>query len=284
MNKTCILIQTNDEYEFLWEGLFLSWHLNWMWEKFDLPVFVITETKEFKNCHSSCTFETIKVGEDISSPSHYSTKLLRGLQFLKNKGFENLIYCQDDSWPHTSPDSLILEGIFKMFEEENLDVFYFHEHRSNFPFTLKNTNRFILGKRVREFFHLSRFYYNHGCGVWKIDSLQKIQTPGEAAYENESMGTIRAWGLKIKAYLLNYPWYNQDLIHNKGEIKQTGISIIQDLKFRFAWEKKENFMYNYIAQDGSIIPVTPEDFIKMSDEERKILYNESHGHRFCNYL
>jgi len=28
-DKICILIQTNDDYDWLWKGIFLSWKLNW---------------------------------------------------------------------------------------------------------------------------------------------------------------------------------------------------------------------------------------------------------------
>lgn len=285
MNKTCILLQTNDDYEFLWEGLYLSWKLNWLWEKFNLPVYVITETKDFKSCHPTCSFETINVGGDLSGRSNYSSKLLKGLDFLQNKGYENLIYCLDDSWPETAPDSLMIDGIYKMFNDENLDVFYFHEHRPHFPFTLRNVNKFIEGRRVREFYGNSRFYYNLGCGIWKIDSLKKIQNHGESPYQNERLTTSRCWEMKIKAYFLNYPWYNQDLIHEKGNLKETAHEILNRLSFRLSWEYKQEFMFNYIACDGSIIPILPDDpsWQNMTEDEINQLYNSSFGYHFSNY-
>lgn len=285
-NKTCILFQTNDEYDFLWEGLYLSWKLNWMWDPFNFPVYVITETKDFKQCHPSCNFETINVGHDLSGAGNYSSKLLKGLDYLQGLGFENIIYCQDDSWPETSPDSLILNDIFKMFEEKQLDVFYFHEHRSHFPFTVKDTGEYIRGRRVREFYGMSRFYYNHGCGIWNINSLRDIQNPEEGPYQNEWSATIRCWQKKTKAYLLNYPWYDQDLIHENGVLLSTAHKMIDDLRFRLSWETKENFMFNYIANDGSIIPVLPDDpsWQSMPEEERQKLYHSSFGYHFSHYL
>jgi hypothetical protein len=286
MEKTCILLQTNDDYEFLWEGLYLSWKLNWMWDVYNFPVYVITETKDFKKCHFSCDFQTIKVGPDITGPQNYSTKLIRGLEYLKSKGFENIIYGQDDSWPFTSPDSVLLSKVFNSFKNENLDAFYFHEHRSHFPFTVKDTGIFFHGKRVKEFFGESRFYYNHGCGIWKIDSLLSIQKKSEGPYENEALSTERCWVKKPKIYLLNYSWYDQELIHENGKLKESAYKILTDLVFRFNWEYRDGFMFNYIANDGSIIPISPSDEMwkNLSQEEKNKIFNESYGFHFSHYV
>jgi hypothetical protein len=286
LQKTCILLQTNDDYEFLWEGLYLSWKLNWIWDIYNFPVYVITETKDFRRCHPSCDFQTINVGEDILGPENYSTKLIRGLLHLKEKGFDNIIYCQDDSWPYTSPDSRLLDKIFELFESENLDAFYFHEHRSHFPFTVNDIGISLHGKRVKEFYGISRFYYNHGCGLWKIDSLLDIQKPNEGPYENERLATERCWVKKPKIYLLNYAWYDQELIHENGKLKESALKIINDLVFRFAWEYKDGFMFNYVANDGSIIPIPPSDkkWESITWEETTIIFNESYGFHFSHYL
>jgi hypothetical protein len=84
-DKICILIQTNDDYDWLWKGIFLSWKLNWDWEEFNFPVYVITETKDFNSCHKDADFNTINVGAELNGPSNFSTKLIRGLNHLKEK-------------------------------------------------------------------------------------------------------------------------------------------------------------------------------------------------------
>ena len=94
--KIAILIQSNDEYNWLWEGLFLTWKLNWNWEEFNYPLFLLTETKSFSECHEDCEFETINVGEDLLGSKNYSNKLLRALLKLKEHGYTHVLYSQDD--------------------------------------------------------------------------------------------------------------------------------------------------------------------------------------------
>lgn len=283
--EICILIQTNDSYEFLWEGLYLSWKLNWMWSEFDFTVFVITESKKI-NFHQDERWVTINCGKDLEGAKNYSTKLIFALQKLRELGYEKVLYSQDDTWPTTSPDSSIIHGALKMFDEENLDVFYIHEHRNHFPFTLQNTNKFISGRRVREFYGMSRFYYNHGCAFWKIESLLNLQKNGEDPYENEYLGTQRCWEIQPKAFFLNYPWYDQDSIQKNGTLKNSGIDILNNLKYRFAWENKENFAWNYISSDGSIIPISPNNPIweNMTQEQINEIFSKSYGDHFSNYL
>lgn len=283
--KNCILIQTNDSYEFLWEGLYLSWKLNWIWSEFDFPVFVITESKEF-NLFKDERWRTIKCGNELTGAKNYSTKLILALEELQKLGYEKVLYSQDDTWPITSPDSSIVFGALRMFESENLDAFYIHEHRSHFPFTLQNTDKFICGRRVRKFYGMSRFYYNHGCAFWKIQSLLDLQRTDEDPYENEYLGTQRCWQSQPKAFFLNYPWYDQDNIQKNGIMKNSGIEILNNLKFRFSWETKENFMWNYISSDGSIIPISPDNKIWQSLTQEQIdeLFSKSYGHHFSHYL
>ena len=44
--KTCVLIQTCDKYENLWEGLQLSYNFNWCWDM-EFPIYILTEEKDF---------------------------------------------------------------------------------------------------------------------------------------------------------------------------------------------------------------------------------------------
>jgi len=284
-DKICILIQTNDDYDWLWKGIFLSWKLNWDWEEFNFPVYVITETKDFNSCHKDADFNTINVGAELNGPSNFSTKLIRGLNHLKEKGFTHILYAQDDSWPYTSPDSKIIKSCMNLMIDENIDCFYIHENRAWFPFTVKDTGIRINQKMVRRFVKGSRFYYNHGNAIWNIDSLLSLQREGEGPYENEANATTRCWESLPKSYLINYPWYDQEKIHWKGEFKESGLQIVNDLIFRYAWETRPEFMYSFIANDGSIIPIKPDDpyFDRIEIEEHRKLFGASHGYHFSNY-
>ena len=255
--KIAILIQSNDDYDFLWEGLFLSWKLNWNWEEFNFPLFLITETKQFSQSHPDCDFKTINVGNDLSGPKNYSNKLLVALQKLKKEGYTHILYSQDDSWAFTQPDTAVIKGCLKMFEEKNMDCFYIHEQKWIFPFTYTPTTEGnIKGHRVRKFQSGSRFYYNHGNAIWNIDSLLKIQKEDEGPYENEAGSTSRAWDILEKVYMVNIPWYDQDVVHEKGKIKESGEHMVRNLRFRYAWETEQNSFIEYIANDGSKIPLS----------------------------
>ena len=113
----------------------------------------------------------------------------------------------------------------------------------------------IEGHRVRKFKSGSRFYFNHGNAIWNIDSLLKIQKEDEGPYENEEIGTIRAWEALKDIYMVNIPWYDQDAVHEKGKIKESALNIIKSLKWRYAWENRPNSMEKFIASDGSAIPI-----------------------------
>ena len=61
------------------------------------------------------------------------------------------------------------------------------------------------------------------------------------------------------------------------------MNILRDLRFRYAWENKEEFMYNYVAYDGSVIPTSPDDFSNLSDSEIGTLYETNWGNHFSTH-
>jgi len=281
--KLAILIQSNDEYNWLWEGLFLTWKLNWNWDEFNYPLFLLTETKKFSECHKDCDFETINVGEDLLGSKNYSNKLLRALLKLKEEGYTHVLYSQDDSWSFTRPDTMVLKECFEFVKKSDLDCLYIHEHRSHFPFTVKSTDFKIQGHKIKKFIKGSRFFYNHGNAIWNIESLLTLQSTDEGPYQNECDGTERAWRTLDSVYIINIPWYDQDIVHEKGKIKETALNFLRDLRFRYAWENKPEFMYNYVAYDSSVIPKDPDDFKNLSDSERDNLYETNWGNHFSTH-
>lgn len=275
--KITILVQSNDEYDWLWEGLFLTWKLNWNWDVFNFPLFLITETKKFSDYHKDCNFGTINVGADVVGAKNYSNKLLRALLKLKEHGCTHVIYSQDDSWSFTRPDTLVIKECLDFVNKNNVDCLYIHEHRSHFPFTVKSTDFKIQGHKIKKFVKGSRFYYNHGNAIWNIDSLLKLQSINEEPYQNEYKGSERAWSSIENVYIINIPWYDQDVVHEKGKLKESAFSMLKDLRFRYAWENKSEFMYNYVANDGSVIPIPPDKFGNLPSD---IMYNSNWGEHF----
>ena len=118
---------------------------------------------------------------------------------------------------------------------------------------------------------------------WLWESLLTLQSTDEGPYQNECGGTERAWRTMDKIYIINIPWYDQDVVHEKGKIKETALNILRDLRFRYAWENKEEFMYNYVAYDSSVIPTSPDDFSNLSDSETITLYETNWGNHFSTH-
>ena len=60
--KTCVLIQTCDKYENLWEGLQLSYNFNWCWDM-EFPIYILTEEKDFTldNRFQTLKFRTFEI-------------------------------------------------------------------------------------------------------------------------------------------------------------------------------------------------------------------------------
>jgi hypothetical protein len=282
--KIAILIQSNDLYEHIWEGLFLSWKLNWNWNEFNFPVYVITETKDFTVNYKQNNFNTIKVGEDIKSINNYSNKLIRALDNLKNLGFTHVLYSQDDSWPLSTVDSLLLNDIINFIKRKEIKSFYLHEHFNYFPFTLKNTNISLQNKRVRQFARGSRFMYNHGNAFWDIDFLKNIQNINENAYVNECETTRRISNSNERPYIINISWYDQSLIHNKGELLETAKKIIKQLRFRYKWENLDDFSTGLVSYYSRVMDINTEDenYKYISEEELKKAYKKDSGIHFSD--
>lgn len=286
--KIAILIQSNDLYDHLWEGLFLSWKLNWNWNKFDFPVYLITETKDFIVNYKDNNFNTIKVGDDIKDIHNYSTKLIRALNYLKQLNFTHILYSQDDSWPLCAVDSLIINDVIDFIKRKEIKCFYLHEHFREFPFTLKDTGIYIQNKRIRRFANFSRFFYNHGNSFWDIDYLKSIQKIKENPSDNEPKTTERIWSTKEPFYFINIPWYDQKLINNKGVLLESGENILKQLKFRYKWEKVDSFCNSLISTNGIVMNLDPEsdNFKTLSQQEINNLYllNDGLGYQYQGEL
>jgi hypothetical protein len=193
------------------------------------------------------------------------------LKRLKEEGYDTVFYSQDDSWPNSMPDGDTLRSIIKFFGEHDADCFHFSDAKEKFPFTLPDTPYYVYTKRIKQFYGKSRFYFNHGSALWKIDSLLKILVEGEKPYENEYRTTMRIWSThpEIKVYILNYLWYDQDEVHQKGKLLDSAIKAIAALQYRDRWETKAGFsMHYYWDAEGTFI--FPMDHSEVKYYEEKI--------------
>jgi hypothetical protein len=115
--KTCILIQTCDKYTHLWEGLQLSYHFNWCWD-LELPIYVLTEEKEFSNDER---FKTLSFGYCGNPPYNFSTRLINALEHLKSIGYDSILYTQDDFWPLKDVSYKIMSQSLNFLHNNNVD-------------------------------------------------------------------------------------------------------------------------------------------------------------------
>lgn len=230
--KTCILIQTCDKYTHLWEGLQLSYHFNWCWE-LGLPIYVLTEEKHFSNDER---FTTLSFGYCGEPPFNFSTRLIKGLEFLKEKGYDSIFYTQDDFWPLKDVDVDIMKQSLEFLNNDDVDCIHVNEYLPWYQYTLSKTEHYIKDKQIRKYEVPSMYYYNHQSSFWKIDSLLKIQNPGEKPDNNEDWSTERAWKIPSNYYFLSYDWYKAEFINNKGVLLSTAESLVRDWRFRLEWE------------------------------------------------
>lgn len=236
--KTCILIQTCDKYTHLWEGLQLSYHFNWCWD-LSLPIYVLTEEKIFSNDER---FKTLSFGYCGEPPFNFSTRLINALEFLKENGYDSVLYSQDDFWPLKDVDVDIMKQSLNFLSTDGVDCIHVNEYLPWYQYTLSKTEHYIRGKQIRKYEVPSMYYYNHQAAFWKIDSLLKIQNRGESVsinceYDNECKGTERAWQIPSNYYFLSYDWYKAEFINSKGILLPTAESLVRDWKFRLEWEK-----------------------------------------------
>ena len=239
--KTCVLIQTCDKYENLWEGLYLSYHFNWCWD-LEFPIYVLTEEKKFI---SDERFQTLNFGHLGDPPYNFSTRLIAALEHLKDLGYDSIFYTQDDFWPLFKVDSSIFQETHNLFKSEGMECIHVNEYLPSYfnmrsedrTYSISKTGNYIRGKEIHKFNPGSMYYYNHQSAFWKIDSLLRIQNPGERADHNEDRGTERAWEINPEYYFLSYDWYKAEFVSYKGELLNPALVCVRDWKFRFEWEK-----------------------------------------------
>lgn len=234
--KTCILIQTCDKYDHLWEGLKLSYQLNWCWD-IDMPIYVLTENKVFPY-DKFATLNFGFFGQEENPAKNFSTRMVVALNHLKDLGFDSILYTQDDFWPLFRVDKSIFEESLNFLNIDNVDCIHINEYLPWYNYILSNTNHHINGIRVKKFEVPSPFYYNHQSAFWKIDSLLRIQNKGEEPYENECQGTERSWELKQNFYFLNYSWYKAEFINNKGNLLPVAESFVRDWNFNIKYNEE----------------------------------------------
>jgi hypothetical protein len=236
--KTCVLIQTCDKYDHLWEGLKLSYHLNWCWD-INLPIYILTEDKVFPYDK----FNTLNFGffgHEGNPIKNFSTRMISALEHLKSLGFDSILYTQDDFWPLFKVEKKVFDETLRFLENDIVDCIHINEYLPWYNYNLSKTNHYINDIRVNKFEFPSSFYYNHQSAFWKINSLLRIQNKDEEPYENECKGTERAWISKPNYYFLNYSWYKPEFINDKGKLLPVAQSFVRDWNFNIKYNLNNN--------------------------------------------
>lgn len=176
MQKTAIVIQTCDKYEFLWEGWYHYFKKYWDFS-IPAPIFFCTEEKFFPQYRSIDLFR-LPVGTDP-----WGQRLITILDSLPGE-VDTIFYMQEDFWLHRTLPKHVFESRLKTFREMDMNAFrccdpskHFHlEETVQVPYKFLNTSPYLM---------------THQASFWKKDFLRSCILPHEDPWQNEKRGTER---------------------------------------------------------------------------------------------
>ena len=210
-NDIAIIIQTCDDYNFLWRGLYLFFSRYWCWD-IDWKIYICTEELDFPYIDS----RIINLKSSKLGVNGFSTRLN---QVLNNIPESYILYLQDDMWLFPSVDSFYFKYsyfLLKHFEWNGVKIHskYFYNYK------LTPTNKFVKKKRLFKQTGDSEYLLSHQATIWNKGFLLSIMSTNETPWDNEKNGTERIRKLEDpRIYHLNYQWYFQ---HNKSSPIENG--------------------------------------------------------------
>lgn len=218
-----VIIQTCDEYEFLWHGWYLSFKNNWDWS-LGWPIYFCTETKStpFKDKRIT-TVNTAK----SENPSGFSNRLSKALSGITTK---YVLYIQDDMWLKSKVDGDELKNCLYLLKHFGWNSIKVHE-KIWFNYDLRKTNHFVGGKRLLKYDRESEYLLTHNAAIWNREFLLDSMIPDESPWRNELDGTerIRNGHEDPKIYHHNMNWYHQLGIQTGGKFTEFGEELNRQL-------------------------------------------------------
>lgn len=228
MQKTAIVIQTCDKYEFLWEGW---WHYFKKYWDFSIPSeiwfcnevksdnlsLIVVENNQLRDRLVHCNTGTAPWGE----------RLLHIIDVLPDE-VDTIFYMQEDFWLHRKLPKHVFESRLKTFREMDMNAFRCCEPSKHFH--LKKAKQ-----APYKFLDTSPYLMTHQASFWKKDFLRSCILPHEDPWQNEKKGTQRIqdringplepelgcrWHWDPKIYFAPFRFYHT--VCRKGKLTEQG--------------------------------------------------------------
>lgn len=224
MKDICMLVQSCDKYERYWEGWYLHYEKNFPYK--DLPVYLITETKQFPYPGVM----TINTG----SVTDFADMLIHALQSLP---YKSILYTLDDLWMvKEAPD---IPHYYREFLRHGMDALRL------LPEVYENTDPY---KFVREGEYLriqrdSMYQISLDTSLWNRDFFLRCLILGENPWQIEVDGSERIGKtLDHRIYFVEgMPrWFHNTVL--KGRLHVIGEVALQNIR---QWK-----MSSYLPHSG----------------------------------
>lgn len=226
-NDLSLLIQTCDEYEWFWSGMFCTLDLYW---DFKYPVYFASEEKNLHDVTYHFNSE-YKPNKNIIPILHKKSENAEGfsermIDALNNVDSEYVLYIQEDMWLRRSLETSTIEKILSFMKENNADSVKLHSKLFYWDkYFLEPTEHIIDNVRLLKMTERQdNFFLSHGATIWKKEYLLRYLIKGETPWVNEIEGSVRMFNEPKNHYMYNIHWHCQPGVAVAGEIGPEGYS------------------------------------------------------------
>lgn len=224
-NRFSTLIQSCDNYEWFWSGIFCTLDLYW---DFKYPVYFATEEKDIHNIsyHFNSSYKPnskIKLinHEKSSDASGFSTRMIDAIKKIDS---EYILYLQEDMWLRRPLEKNLIEDILNFMDQNSADSVKIHSRLFYYDsYILEPTDFIIQDVRMLKMSEVeNNCFLSHNATIWRKDYLLKHQVEGETPWINEIEGSKRMFSDSKNHYIYNIHWYCQPGAADKGELSGEG--------------------------------------------------------------
>ena len=224
-NELSLLIQSCDNYEWFWSGMFCTLDLYW---DFKYPVYFASEEKNIHELeyHFNPNYKPnpniIQINHKKSEDSSgFSTRMIDALKKIDSK---YVLYIQEDMWLRRGIDTSVIEKLLSFMNENDVDALKLHTKLFYWDAYFLEPTDFVIDN-IRLFKMTERednYFLSHGATIWKKEYLLKYLIEGETPWVNEIEGSKRMFNEPKKHYMYNIHWHCQPGVAEKGELGSEG--------------------------------------------------------------
>eukprot|EP00958_Prasinococcus_capsulatus_P028752 scaffold7207_cov520-Prasinococcus_capsulatus_cf.AAC.24 len=203
--KVAVLVQTCDKYKWVWPAW--SWFYRKFW-RVEWRTFLLTEEASPQFTYANQQQED--VGTQLWKPYgpieslpcgcglSFSERLKRGLEFLLDQGFEQVLYLQDDFWVFRSCFTEEWEALARHVQKHRMSflrILNAQELRSigSGQVVARPSGLFLNGTELLQYDARSPFLFSHQASLWPTKLMYAVVATHDDgdAYRNEILGTRR---------------------------------------------------------------------------------------------